>query len=137
MKFLLTNSKTIAEAKTAFSELFPHLKIEFFTQPHDNAKASWSKYMVFDQTQTLKQIGLRKEGVILLSNDTITGEFEQFLAVNYGLFVQIFRKSMGSWLETTRTDTWTLGAQERNGKESATSVLEMVYDERSNDDAVR
>lgn len=137
MKLLLTNSKTIADVKTAFSAFFPHLKIEFFTQPHDNTKASWSKYMIFVQDQTLQKIGLLKEGVVVLSNDTITGEFEQFLSVRYGLFVQVFRKSMSSWLETTQTDTWTLREQEEHGKESATTTVEMVYEERSNDDAVR
>ncbi len=137
MKLLLANSKTIAEVKKVFSESYPHLKIEFFTRPHDDKAASWSKYMIFDQNQTLAKIGMLKEGVLTLSDITITGEFEQLLSVRYGLFVQVFRKSMGSWLQTTQTDTWTLGEQERNGKESSTTLVEMVYDERTNDDAVR
>lgn len=137
MKLLLTNSKTIAEVQETFSDLFPHLKIEFFTQPHNDKTASWSKFMIFDKSKPLKEIGLLKEGVITLTNETITGEFEQFLSVRYGLFVQVFRKSMGTWLETTRTDKWTLGEQESKGKESANTVVEMVYNERTNDDAVR
>lgn len=137
MKFLLTKSKTIAEVQAAFSDAYPHLKIEFFSRAHDDKAASWAKYMIFDRTQNLEKIGILKEGVLTLFEDTITGEFEQLLSVRYGLFVQVFRKSMGSWLETTRTDTWTLGEQERNGKESATTAVEMVYEERTNDDAVR
>ena len=137
MKLLLTYSKTVADVKRAFSDSYPHLKIEFFTRPHDDQAASWSKYMVFDHSQTLEKTGMLKEGVLTLTDDTITGEFEQLLSVRYGLFVQVFRKSMGSWLQTTRTDTWTLGEQERNGLESSTTSVEMVYDERTNDDAVR
>ncbi len=137
MKFLLTNSKTIADAQEAFSVFFPHLKIEFFTRPHEDKAASWSKYMIFERDKTLQEIGLLKEGIITLSNETITGEFEQFLSVRYGLFVQVFRKSMGTWLETTRTDKWTLGEQESKGKESANTAVEMIYNERTNDDAVR
>ncbi len=137
MKLLLTFSKTVADIQEAFIELFPHLKIEFFTRPHEQEAASWSKYMIFDSSQTLKEIGMLKEGVITLSDDTITGEFEQFLSVRYGLFVQVFRKSMGTWLQSTQTDKWTLGEQERRGKESATTVVEMVYTERTNDDAMR
>lgn len=137
MKLLLTNSKTIADAQEAFSQLFPHLKIEFFTRPHEDKAASWSKYMIFDHQKTLEEIGMLKEGVITLSNETITGEFEQFLSVRYGLFVQVFRKSMGTWLETTTTDKWTVGEQESKGKESGNTVIEMVYDQRTNDDAVR
>lgn len=137
MELLLTNTKTLAEVKEAFSDLFPHLKIEFFTQPHDILKGSWSKHMITDELQTLEKIGMLKEGVLTLSNDTVTGEFEQLLGVRYGLFVQVFRKSMGTWLESTRTDVWTLGEQEEHGKESSTTIVEMRYDERSNDDAVR
>lgn len=137
MKLLLTNSKTIAQTKEAFSDCYPHLKIEFFTQPHDYLKGSWSKYMITEESQTLQEIGMLKEGVLTLSDDTITGEFEQLLGVRYGLFVQVFRKSMGTWLESTRTDVWTLGEQESHGKESSMTIVEMQYDERSNDDAVR
>ncbi len=137
MKLLLTNSKTLADIQEAFSEPFPHLKIEFFTRPHEDKAASWSKFLIFDRSQTLKEIGMLKEGVITLSEETITGEFEQFLSVRYGLFVQVFRKSRGTWLETTRTDKWTLGEQESNGKESANTVVEMIYTERTNDDAMR
>ncbi len=137
MKLLLTYSKTVADVQEAFIELFPHLKIEFFTRPHEDKAASWSKFLIFDRTQTLKQIGMLKEGVLTLTKETITGEFEQFLAVRYGLFAQVFRKSRGTWLETTRTDKWTLGEQESNGKESTNTVVEMVYTERTNDDAMR
>lgn len=137
MKLLLTNSKTVADVQQAFSESFPHLKIEFFTRPHDLKAASWSKYLIFDHSQTLEKIGMLKEGVLTLTDETITGEFEQLMSVRYGLFIQVFRKSMGSWLETTRTDIWTLGEQERKGTESSTNTIEMVYNERTNDDAVR
>ena len=88
MKLLLTYSKTVADVQEAFIELFPHLKIEFFTRPHEDKAASWSKFLIFDRTQTLKQIGMLKEGVLTLTKETITGEFEQFLAVRYGLFAQ-------------------------------------------------
>ena len=137
MKLLLTNSKTIVDVQQAFSQQFPHLKIEFFTRPHELKGASWSKYLIFDRHKTLEEIGMLKEGVLTLSDTTVTGEFEQLLSVRYGLFVQVFRKSMGSWLEVTRTDSWTLGEQESKGKESATTTVEMIYDERSNDDAVQ
>ncbi|MBL7816548.1 MAG: hypothetical protein JNL70_16125 [Saprospiraceae bacterium] len=137
MKLLLTHSKTIEDVQQAFSDSYPHLKIEFFTRPHDMNASSWSKHMITDRTQTLEKIGMLKEGVLTLTDDTVTGEFEQLLSVRYGLFIQVFRKSMGSWLESTRTDSWTLGEQERKGMSSATTVVEMVYDERTNDDAVR
>ena len=55
MKLLLTNSKTIADAQEAFSQLFPHLKIEFFTRPHEDEAASWSKFMIFEHNKTLEQ----------------------------------------------------------------------------------
>ncbi len=137
MKFLLTNSKKIAAVQEAFSQLFPHLKIEFFTRPQEDKSVSWSKYMIFDHQKTLEEIGLLKEGVITLSNETITSEFEQFLSVRYGLFVQVFKKSMGTWLEITATGKWTLGEQETKGKESGNTAIEMVYNQRTNDDAVR
>jgi hypothetical protein len=138
MKLTINNSTTIAEVQAAFSHEFPYLKIEFFTRPHDVGESSWSKYMVFNKQERFgKLVAFKGNDVPFDFNGSMTvADFEQSFQKHYGLGVQIFRKSMGSWLITSSTDNWTLAIQNAQGHESATTLTEMIYTERTNDSAV-
>jgi hypothetical protein len=57
---------------------------------------------------------MENTGMIPLEKDQKTSEFEYILAKNYGLNIQVFRKSYGTWLQTWATDGWTL--QEQNDR---------------------
>jgi hypothetical protein len=43
-------------------------------------------------------------------------DLEFRLEKEYGLHIQVFRKSGNIWLETTATDNWTLDRQNQEGK---------------------
>ena len=94
MKFQINKSTTIAEMQTAFSKLFPFLKIEFFTHPRQADGSLWSKYMVFNRTKTMDEIGQIKaaENAIEISPSMTVLDFEQRLQSEFGLSVQVFRK---------------------------------------------
>lgn len=136
MTITLTADKKIAEFQEEFNAYFPFLKIEFFTQPHEENSATWSKYMIFNRTKTLGEIGKipTTPSIFEFQPEMKTGEFEQALWNQYALPVQIFRKSMGSYIETTKSDSWSLAEQNSKGDESAHTVLEMVYERRTNED---
>ena len=138
MKLTINSSTTVAEVQAAFSREFPYLKIEFFTRAHDVGESSWSKYMVSNKQERLgRLIALKANDVPFeLSGSMTVAEFEQGFQKHLGLGVQVFRKSMGSWLVTSSTDSWTLDVQNAQGHESATTVSEMVYTERTNDSAL-
>ena len=47
----------------------------------------------------------------------LQNELEKIFKDQFGLAVQVFRKSGNLWLETTMTDNWTLQQQNNHGKE--------------------
>lgn len=134
MKLQINKSTTIAQIQTEFSKLFPFLKIEFFTRPREADGSLWSKHMVFNRTKTMDEIGQLKsnENIIEVSPSMTVNTFEQNLQKDFGLSVQVFRKSMGSWIATTESDSWTFAVQNEKGKEAATNIPEMLYVGRDN-----
>ena len=134
MKLQINKSTTIAQIQTEFSKLFPFLKIEFFTRPREADGSLWSKHMVFNRTKTMDEIGQLKanENSIEVNPSMTVNTFEQNLQKDFGLSVQVFRKSMGSWIATTESDSWTFAVQNEKGKEAATNIPEMLYVGRDN-----
>ena len=134
MKLQINKSTTIVEIQTEFSKLFPFLKIEFFTRPREADGSLWSKHMVFNHNKTMDEVGQLKadNNTIEISPSMTVNAFEQNLQKDFGLSVQVFRKSMGSWIATTESDSWTFAVQNEKGEEAATNIPEMVYVGRDN-----
>ena len=134
MKLQINKSTTIVEIQTEFSKLFPFLKIEFFTRPREANGSLWSKYMVFNHAKTMDEVGQLKadNNTIEISPSMTVNAFEQNLQKDFGLSVQVFRKSMGSWIATTESDSWTFAVQNEKGEEAATNIPEMIYIGRDN-----
>lgn len=55
-----------------------------------------------------------------LTEDMPVSAVEQLFQDYFGLSAQVFRKSGGSWLETSLTDDWTLKRQNDEGFELRT-----------------
>ena len=105
----LMQLKTI---KAEFSNKFPHLRIEFFKKAHEEGEASPS-YGIYDENLRLNEI--RKEGKIgeiSIHGNLKTSTLEKLFEEEYGIHVQVLRKSGRVWLQTTATDDWTLSEQE-------------------------
>lgn len=134
MKLQINKSTTIVEIQTEFSKLFPFLKIEFFTRPREADGSLWSKHMVFNHNKTMDEVGQLKadNNTIEISPSMTVNAFEQNLQKDFGLSVQVFRKSMGSWIATTESDSWTFAVQNEKGEEAATNIPEMIYIGRDN-----
>jgi hypothetical protein len=105
------NNMTISEVQNRFSLCFPTLKIEFYFKAHHPQSASSEKHLISPE----KRIGdirqNRKEGTMEIKSwDTVEKTELRFHKL-FGLNVQIFRKENGSWIQTTRTDKFTLYEQ--------------------------
>ena len=72
------------------------------------------------------------ENTIEISPTMTVNDFEQNLQNEFGLSVQVFRKSMGTWIATTESDSWTFAKQNEKGEEASTNIPEMVYVGRDN-----
>jgi hypothetical protein len=129
MTLTLIPTMTVAAVQAEFAAYFSYLKIEFFTLPHKEGGTIWSKYQVFDPKKTLAQVSnLFEPKQYDFTLETTVGKFEQDLQNLFGIYVQIFRRSMGSWIATSATDAWTLDKQNKMGEESAHTVVEMIYE---------
>lgn len=112
MKIL--KSMTVQELRNQFSEKFPSLKIELYTTGHSENTGSNAKNEILHDT-TLENISSEiKDGDFFYNGEMSVKEFEKGLKDQFGLNVQVFRKSKGIWLQTTSTDDWSLNVQ--NGK---------------------
>ena len=106
----------IADINSAFSQLYPHLKLGFYKKEHDHFEGSEPKFE-YGQDATLGSINPEMaEGKIPHFGEMSVDEFEQKWQDLFGLHVQVFRKSGEVWLQTSKTDFWTLNKQEEKAK---------------------
>jgi hypothetical protein len=116
MKITINDKRKIFAIQEDFNELFPYLKLEFFSKPHKAGGAS-PKKLLKSNSKTLGECRtIHKTGTISITPQMTVTELEQHFADVYGLSVQVFRKSGKIWLETTVTDSWTLEEQNKQGE---------------------
>ncbi len=119
MVFEIRNDAPISELQKAFSGEFRWLKLAFFTKPHGVYKGSNAKFLITDTFKTFGEIRERQnEGRIFLEPSMPVWQVERLFEEDFGLHVQVHRKSGGLWLETSVTDDLTLEAQDAKGRES-------------------
>lgn len=120
MKILIEDARRISSIQKRFEARFPYLRLAFFTKAHKRGQSSAWKDLA-DPRQTVGELrDPRPAGKIEIhSGMTVTGLEETFRR-DFGLSVQVFRRSGDTWLETTATDTWTLEKQQREAAFMAT-----------------
>ncbi len=123
VKSITINDETsIRSIQDAFNSVFPYLKLEFYSKPHAPGRPSNVKFL----QQPGKLLGeIRKNhtnGEIILKPEMTVSDIEQLFGNEYGIGIQVFRKSGNIWLETTITDDWTLQKQNAEGEFLSTPV---------------
>lgn len=106
MKLTLKATDTAADLHTAFNAMFPRLALRVFEKQHQEGEGSPKAERVHADTPLTKWLGSGEHQLELRPEMTVA-ELESAIA-DLGLAVQVFRKSGDLWLETTRTDGWTL-----------------------------
>ena len=113
----IDTTKNISSIKEEFNSIFPYLKLEFFKHKHGISNPSPKKDL-FESSINLNQITKKyRDGFINITQDIEVGKLERLFQDQFGLSVQVFRKSGSSWLETTFTNDWSLKRQNETGKE--------------------
>lgn len=120
MNLTIDTSKTILAIQQEFNAFFPFLKIEFFTRAHQRGKASEAKYILSPGRRLEEFVGRAVKTERDLRSDMTVFQLEKMFEDEFGLHIQVFRKSGRIWLETTVTDDWTLELQNEQGKELST-----------------
>lgn len=119
LKMLLTidDKKHISTIQQEFTALFPYLKLEFFNHtlavPPDNPKKN-----KINSNLTLKQFRNKDRNEKLKIKDNMkVSDLESLFQRLFNISAQVFRKSAGTWIETSITDDWTLKQQNEEGKD--------------------
>lgn len=107
----------ISTIQSAFTRLFPYLKIEFFRHPHSLHGAN-AKSDLLPPGEVLRAHALHGNDTgLVIRKDMSVAELERLFHRHFGLNAQVFRKSGRTWLETTLTDDWSLNKQNTQGYE--------------------
>jgi hypothetical protein len=126
MHLAVKGERFISEVQKDFSLAYPFLKIEFFKNGHARKERYSFEKLIPHHLQVKDAWFVNKnEGELEFTNETTVLDLEKTLMDQFGLSVQVFRKSGNLWLETTITDNWTLKQQNDHGREiSATPLVQ-------------
>ncbi len=117
LEITVSDNKKLEDLQADFSACFTFLKIEFFKSPHKIGEGS-AKSLIYDRKRFVRDCRVKHfEGTIKISESMTVNELEEKFLSEYGLSVQVFRKSGNVWLETSATDGWTLRQQNDEGAE--------------------
>jgi hypothetical protein len=115
---LITDNKKISLVKRDFSQKFQNLKLEFYKKEHEEGEGNTAMEKI-NQDLTIGEIRtIHNSGELSINGHLKVSTLEQSFLEDYGLNVQVFRKSGGLWLQTTSTDNWTLSEQNTRGRET-------------------
>jgi hypothetical protein len=119
MKILINDHLEIGTLQKQFNEEFPCLKICFFKPEVANDHVFNKSNMVEDKTVKVAELTSRHyAGYWNIRPGQKTGELEAECAKTFGLYIQVFRRSGNSWLETGNSDGLTLEEQNKKGIDS-------------------
>ena len=114
----MKGDRLIKEIQQEFTNEYPFLKLEFFRAgPVRLDRYPAQNLIVMYKELRHAWINKKEEGILNVTDTMTVFELENQLMDRFGLAVQVFRKSGKIWLETTRTDSWTLRQQNDHGME--------------------
>jgi len=117
MKLTIDDSKTISNIQQEFNALFPYLKLEFFKHTQALHQGNPKKDML-NASLALKQFRKKHtNGRIEVKENMKVSQLEDSFQTLFGISAQVFRKSAGTWIETSITDDWTLKQQNDEGED--------------------
>jgi len=111
----INNNKSTSQIKEEFNILFENLKIEFFSSSHQAKEGSHESQKIKENLHLSSIRNNSNEGEFLISPEMSITELEQAFEQNFGIYIQVYRKSGDIWLQTTSTDDWSLSKQNTIG----------------------
>ncbi len=128
MKLQISKGKTVGELQQDFNQAYPFLKVEIFKEINGSNGPIIKQRLT--RNTDLSAAGKLKEGFLELNDYMTVGQLEKKFREEFGINVQVSRRSGPVWLETTVTDTWTLKQQNEHGRELSIPVKPQLPEER-------
>jgi hypothetical protein len=116
----LAKNKTINEIVEEFNNAYPFLRLYFYK--HVPGRLGSTVKQKLNKSTFLGNTGMRREGEIEISEAMTVIKLERIFLDQFGVSVQVARKSGTIWLETTISDSWTLKQQNDHGSELSEPV---------------
>jgi hypothetical protein len=127
INFHINKDYSIKELQEKFSSIYPFLKIIFFKNEHDSRSVT-SKSVMYSPAIILHDINKKfSEGELEIDDSMTVNKLESKIFEQFGLSVQVCRKSGNLWLETSLTNHWTLKEQNDHGTEISPNHHNMIY----------
>lgn len=120
MLLKIAPNRLISEIQKEFNKAFPFLKLEFFNNKSFSRSDFSAKQLIPATRKISDSHTTNTDSDIEIKEEMKVNELEKIFKEQFGLAVQVFRKSGTVWLETTMTDNWTLLQQNNHGRELST-----------------
>jgi PAS domain-containing protein len=119
----ITENTSAKELQEEFEKRFPYLKIELYSVAHKAGEGSSIKNQLPNNITLGEATGSSLKGIIEVNSLTKVSELEQQFQNIFGISAQVFRNNNSTWIQTTATDSWTLGEQNNHAREIAGEVV--------------
>lgn len=109
---------SLVNVQSAFNELFPFLKISFYTNTSDiknGKKLKVVENLNHDFNRFTKKSNTSVE--LIITPDLSVSDLDKMFFENFGLNIQIHRNSGRLWLQINATDSWSLEEQNKQGRD--------------------
>ena len=123
---IIDPDQPISSLQKQFTNLFPYLKIECFNSVHQKTEGSAKRKMHHPETHLRSCMHGNKYGSMSISPVMSVAQLEEHFKKEFGLNIQVFRKSGKLWLETTATDFWTLLQQNDEGRSTVEEIKQEI-----------
>ncbi len=114
----ISSETKVKDVFNQFNQVFPFLRLEFYKSAHEDSEGSKIEDQVSHDTLIKDLNPDINETIFEIDSQMSVADFEKMMRQNFGLNVQVFRKSASIWLQTTATDAWSLEKQNGKGERS-------------------
>lgn len=122
MTIEITTDRLIGDIQKDFAYVFPYLKIEFFRKG-TRYRQTKERTISLPITQTIGSVFKNnRKGMLTISPVMTVSELEKLCDEQFGISVQVYRRSGTLWLETSMTDSWTMQQQNDRGSEISSLI---------------
>lgn len=114
---LITIDRLIKDVQEEFNQAFPFLQINFFRKTYQLTASKQKKDCLPNQLSFGKAYRNNESGRLEITPSMTVKELEKNCEQQFGILIQVYRKSGNVWLETTMTENWTIRQQNDQGNE--------------------
>lgn len=121
----ISDSRKLKDTQSEFHQKFPCLKLEFYEGKHEQGQPCHANKQLDANLPIGAVRTVQTEGDLRISGNMKVSTLEDRFWEDYGLNVQVFRRSGNLWLQTSTTDHWTLAGQNGKGGRSVRAFDDM------------